>query len=360
MGIARSIFHLDRDTEGYLSHLSRWKICDGRFKSKSSLRPRHSSVLTPRSNFADPEYSDFTIVCAGKQYKVHRVILKPHSQFFDKAFKNGFREAEKQRMVLDDDLPEAVDCMIQYFYKFDYEYTLAPTPAAISYSDSEAPLLEYEESTEPPKKKTKVSHDNADLEKAVATPAAPVDTNAREPSFPIQLHAWVYAVADKYDVPGLKELAFQKFKQAGISALGNKAQLLAAASTLYNHIMLPEKDVALLDVLMDMWVLATGSLYNTMTQQEDFVELVDISPCFAADYMRRLMSGFKDRKMWVFCSKCGKRVHVPCVASDGAPTSTVSGHGRHNNSDTCWAAGAVIHIKDDVEVLGSVKISKFW
>lgn len=79
------------------------------------------------------------------------------------------------------------------------------------------------------------------------------------------------------------------------------------------------------------------------------------------------MGGFKESKMWISCSKCTKRFEVTYFAKDTTtPISHITtnnqgsnGSGSSGNSNLkCY--GDAIPIKDDVDVLSSVKISKFW
>ena len=59
----------------------------------------------------DEKYSDFTMVCAGEEYKVHRVILAAHSKWFDRVCSSGFKEAKEGRVELKEDDPACVKRM---------------------------------------------------------------------------------------------------------------------------------------------------------------------------------------------------------------------------------------------------------
>lgn len=39
----------------------------------------------------EPGTADFTIVCGTDKYKVHKLLLRLHSKFFDSLFKTDFR-----------------------------------------------------------------------------------------------------------------------------------------------------------------------------------------------------------------------------------------------------------------------------
>lgn len=86
---------------------------------------------------------------------------------------------------LDDD-PEAVDCIVQYFYTFDYKHRpRAPDDAA------EAGTALQEQS------------------------GPPAETPASDASVMV-LHVKVYALAEKYSITPLKALALEKFRVAAL------------------------------------------------------------------------------------------------------------------------------------------------
>lgn len=109
-------------------------------------------------------FSDFKIVCAGKEYNVHRIILASHSGYFKRLFQSNFKEVDEQKVELKEDPEAAVAAMMRYFYSFEY------SAARI--------LLSYKK--------------------------------GERPGF-LEGHSWMFTIADKYDVPGLKDLAFSEF-----------------------------------------------------------------------------------------------------------------------------------------------------
>lgn len=52
------------------------------------------------SLLASGSLSDFTITCAGKSYKVHRVLLMCHSEYFKTCFEGQFKEAREDTIDL--------------------------------------------------------------------------------------------------------------------------------------------------------------------------------------------------------------------------------------------------------------------
>lgn len=80
------------------------------------------------------------------------------------------------------DDPKAVDCLVQYFYRQDYQ------------SSSSGPVTEY---TRPDKAEGAIS-------------STVLEQSSIDDSYPI-FHVRVYALAEFYNVPALKELALEKF-----------------------------------------------------------------------------------------------------------------------------------------------------
>ncbi|KAF2112087.1 hypothetical protein BDV96DRAFT_168387 [Lophiotrema nucula] len=65
------------------------------------------------------EYSDFTITCENRSWKVHKAIICPRSGYFERAVKFG-REAEDKGIDLVEDEAQIVEMMLEYLYSGDY------------------------------------------------------------------------------------------------------------------------------------------------------------------------------------------------------------------------------------------------
>ncbi|KAK5705710.1 hypothetical protein LTR17_021445 [Elasticomyces elasticus] len=105
-------------------------------------------------------FSNFTIKAGDRTWAVHRNMVCTQSDFFMKACCGRFREATDKSIKLRDD-PDAVDSMLQFFYRQTYK---APTSTA----DGTTSLGMH--------------------------------------------HILVYAIADKFDVQPLKGLAARRFR----------------------------------------------------------------------------------------------------------------------------------------------------
>ncbi|KAL8381113.1 hypothetical protein RB595_005409 [Gaeumannomyces hyphopodioides] len=119
------------------------------------------------------DWSDLTISCGSKDYLVHKSIVCPRSDFFDKACGGAWKEAQEGKISLPDDDPVAVNSMVFYFYHLEYNVG----------------------------KSWKETYGDELPEDGSETVA----------------HAKVYALAEKYGIPCLKELARCKFTMAAFT-----------------------------------------------------------------------------------------------------------------------------------------------
>ncbi|EXK28680.1 hypothetical protein FOMG_15139 [Fusarium oxysporum f. sp. melonis 26406] len=77
-----------------------------------ALQSAQSKALVERTG----DYSDLVISCGKDQYRVHKAIICPRSDFLKAAFDGEFKEAQTGTIDLPDDDPVAVRMMIEYLY----------------------------------------------------------------------------------------------------------------------------------------------------------------------------------------------------------------------------------------------------
>ncbi|PVI05416.1 hypothetical protein DM02DRAFT_725114 [Periconia macrospinosa] len=213
------------------------------------------------SLYLSGKYSDLTIVCGDDVYPVHKAIICPRSDFFAAAVEFG-KEAAENKIDLSHDEPHIVKLMIQYFYKLSYEldrsehlYYLLP-----KFQCPNRPFTESETSTNVKLIERLVNVSKSGMAEAVAfvksLPIRDADWGAQIWVQPEDLealcmildknaivggdedgqrswlttahinaptiHAKVYAIADKYNVRGLKSEAMVKFADATCDCIVNK------------------------------------------------------------------------------------------------------------------------------------------
>jgi hypothetical protein len=197
--------------------------------SSQGKDPRHLLASTISDLHKSGAYSDFKIVCGSDTYNVHKNIICPQSEFFRAACRPDTFQEGKTRVVTlpsnpgrdmdalqaaikanefdwDSDVEDttAVKLMIHYFYHHDYPSYL-PTHAG-----------------------------HADL------------TADNVAKCVLAVHSKMYAMGDKYQIPGLKALAARNFRPCWLKTFAglNTAIVIAFMST-------PETDQALRMEIVD-------------------------------------------------------------------------------------------------------------
>ncbi|KAL2150556.1 hypothetical protein VTH82DRAFT_7119 [Thermothelomyces myriococcoides] len=66
------------------------------------------------------KFSDMTVLCGGRTFKVHRAIVCTQSPFFDKAITGGFAESTTNVVELPDDDPYIFERFLQFLYTGNY------------------------------------------------------------------------------------------------------------------------------------------------------------------------------------------------------------------------------------------------
>ncbi|KAK4232676.1 BTB/POZ protein, partial [Achaetomium macrosporum] len=221
---------------------------DGCCRSKLSIFSSLSAL------FLSDKYSDMTITCGGRELKAHRAIVCSQSRFFDKAFSGGFSEAVTGVIDLPEDDPDVLERFLQFLYTGTYDdgvisAWLAPsedgsddqseseedprvqTSAFITFEPQEGERDDDDESFQ----SDQVVWDTADDEYEHELDDQDSDDDPMElSSYPREeedklMEEWrarqsqpdnrhslllplrLYVMADKFDVPPLKQMARERF-----------------------------------------------------------------------------------------------------------------------------------------------------
>jgi len=222
---------------------------------------------------SDDVFSDFTIVCNRKHFKVHRCLISAHSKYLERCCAGGFNEAKKRKLTLEEDYLEAVERMIAFFYVWDHEDMIlgvAPEEIAALSLDDPRPVTR------------------------------------------LQINAYMCSIADKYEVPDLKDLALQKFKKAACDIHGTENALPVvqrAICTVFHHAQLSEQDFdQMSSVLGTLWTLGGQVLTETLSGR-GMVDFIASVPEFEAFIIDALMSdSYED--IIEYCADCSHKHFV--------------------------------------------------
>ncbi|KAL8930453.1 MAG: hypothetical protein Q9208_000637 [Pyrenodesmia sp. 3 TL-2023] len=147
---------------------------------------RHQAQSTRMASLLETgKYSDLTLTCRGREFAVHRSVLCPASKFFAAACDGGFMEAREGRINLDDDDPGALERMLSYLYTTHYDDRGPP-------SETQTPSSAMDTREEPGDGQSNV-RGNVDNRTSILNNVS------------------VYALAEKYDIEDLKDLAKETF-----------------------------------------------------------------------------------------------------------------------------------------------------
>lgn len=225
--------------------------------------PVYSTNTAFYSYYKNPKYSDFTITCGSDTHQVHMCYIAPQSKYFERCGDGMFKEGKERKIDLQEDDPDDVRRMIEFFYTSNYD-------------------------------------DGSE------------DSDVESEQFPINIDAKMYALADKYDVPVMQALALEKFESALIECHTNRAAMISATETLTRDVELPDTDTKLHDLLVDGWLIAGGPALATTEGAKEFVELTKIAPWLSTALLTRTLTGLSTGKLHYLyvCEKCTRTKKV--------------------------------------------------
>ncbi|KAJ4255873.1 BTB/POZ domain-containing protein 19 [Fusarium falciforme] len=175
------------------------------------------------------EFSDLTIRCGDREFKTHRAIVCPQSPFFKAAVGGNFEEGGSGIVDLPDDDPVLVQYLIVFLYTGAYWVHISPDHWDIL-CDSQLKgdegtgheILERLErppvprsadtSVTIPAKRYHTGRLPCGYRRGAPAAAARKENQAREN---MKHSIQIYVLADKYDVPGLRLLARDRFLESG-------------------------------------------------------------------------------------------------------------------------------------------------
>lgn len=244
--------------------------------------------------FDTAKYSDLTITCHGRVFKVHRAVINPQSTFLTAAI-DGESKVNSSPVLHP-----------YYIWYADFDSQEAAT-GKIDPPDDDPKII-------------------AHLIRFFYTGAFDDEPAANDPLADGRLTtcAKVYIIADKYDVPELKKLAATKFENA-VSTDWNTESFSLSIELIYES--LPDSD----RVLKNIALIATSNHIKELSDRGEFVRMCKSDGEIAFDILNqsvlRLASGnvkgqcpyhkeaHRHHISWgvarqqFYCSGCGQYFH---------------------------------------------------
>ncbi|CAG7563783.1 unnamed protein product [Fusarium equiseti] len=176
------------------------------------------------SILASGQFSDFTMVCEGQEVRLHQAVVCPQSVVLNAALCGSFGEATTKVIAVKDFNFATVKRLVSFFYTGDYDEKL-PTESAhdedtvVTDADADADADNDNGGNESGDQIDGVStfHD-----RILGVQKAREEKTKADAIQVLLFHLEVNAIADYYNVPGLRDLAESKVKEI---LLGNNTTL---------------------------------------------------------------------------------------------------------------------------------------
>ena len=136
----------------------------------------------------------------------------------------------------------------------------------------------------------------------------------------------------------------EKFKKSAAALFTDADAMVSAVRAVYDEVPILASDTTLRNIILDAWILGGKELQ--MAAADSFHSLVGDVPDFAADLANKLMGGFAGHVRH-HCQSRGRKVDVE--KANAMAVAAASNCTRCNTK-----------AKEEVNVLSTVKMNKFW
>lgn len=207
--------------------------------------------------------------CGNKEYPVHKVLVCTRSPFFAKACDGPYEEGRSGVIDLSDDDHDAVDSMVCYLYNGYYPRIESGTTVSVA-----QPPCSKSWTVDDFGKESNLLRMDTDIGGLTAIGEVTLGLQVKY----LCLHARVYALAEKYAVSGLKEIALRYFRYVADDETCNLEEFSDASELAYTTTI--DADRGLRDVV----VKALHENYKALDQ--DHVQgLLKRHPNLAIDFI---------------------------------------------------------------------------
>lgn len=205
--------------------------------NKFTLIADNSNTSTNKTTM-DEKYSDLTIICHGRHFKVHKIIICPQSHVLSKLCDIDMREKRTGIVKHEEFDDDTVERMIDYVYNKKYGVTRRPkdlpskddeglitdteTLATADVPAAEGVALEQDDGATPRIEGIPAAESVALPQDDGAAPAIDGEQVELSPAEKGIIYARVYGLADCYDISELRHHARSNFMEVADEEPGDK------------------------------------------------------------------------------------------------------------------------------------------
>lgn len=204
------------------------------------------------------DFIDFKILCDGVDFDVHKIILCSQSPVFHAACTGKFREASDSTYQMTDESILVVKKLLDYLYTGDYSELINDSPADVQ---PEEPLLS---------------------------------------TSPLQIHAQMFALGDKYCIPELCNTALEKYLNIIESDFDPFAYLESIPDVFFSPL---RNNTGLKDVA----VRVPRDKLKSHLQDASIRAKYDCITAQVPEFTKQLLETFWDAPLLRDCEGCGPR-----------------------------------------------------
>ncbi|UKZ80326.1 hypothetical protein TrVFT333_008084 [Trichoderma virens FT-333] len=173
-----------------------------------------------KSMLRSGQFSDLTLVCQGKEFKIHKVVACPQSPVFSAAVSGEFKESQTGVIEIELFDSETVRRMVEFLYTGNYDCNQPQEQNTAATTDAATPTTV----------KSTSSSSSTTTDVALPVPTAATTTSTQD----TLTHVRVNAIADYYGIHRLTLLANQKIQQVYQDKWNAKAFLASTREALDN------------------------------------------------------------------------------------------------------------------------------
>ncbi|TVY58984.1 hypothetical protein LCER1_G001220 [Lachnellula cervina] len=258
-------------------------------------------------------WSDLTIKCQEREFRVHKVIIGLHSEPLAAHFKPPFIESAGV-VDLPDDESEILANMVQFFYTGDF------TTESIQALDT--PPSKVNKSTDVALQSDEVEAVEGGAGKEVREDYEMEETQI--PSEPLITVVKVYIIADKYDVPALKKLATTKYKDL-LQTAWDSESFSQSLELLFDQTM--ENDRMLKDVAIEF----AGGKAQELMERQDFVSMIKENGNIGAEIFKASLAALSKVR-----AASAPMAQLPNPACVSCGSSALVSPARNTTANVIW------------------------